>query len=1395
MDTCSSANLIKTQILSYLSYMFFENTSPIKRGVCAVQVQRPNCMRSISASSKKLGPLSDEEMREGCRLGMDSHADVSCVGRHARITEVFHGKTCNVLPFNDSYDAMTNIQTVNASFAFDSIDGRTYILNVNQGLDFTTTMEHSLLCPNQSRAAGVVIDDVPKFLDYSKKSTHSIWFPQQDLRLPLLMNGPISFLPVRYPTDDELNHCNHFDLTSYDEWDPTFFDDIDKGVSSVEQLQNYSNDLSNQLASHVCVNAVSHGSTSDVTPESLAKLWHVGLPIAKRTLQVTTQDYMRKLSGKVSRRVKTKAHQNRYKQLGGYLSMFCSDTFHSKVKSLRGNTYIQLFCNRGNYVRSYPIESKSNAHHGLDRFLHEVGIPSELLTDGARELVLSEWGKICRRYKVRQITTEPHSPWQNPAELAGGQVKRKVRRVMKITNTPVVLWDYCWEYISSLRCITAVDNAYLDGLTPFSKVHGYTPDISEYLTFKWFDWVWYHEPVNPDKELLGRWLGPAHNIGQGLAYHVLSDSGMVKIRSTVTPVSPESIETQPVQERMQLFTKTVESIIGNFTKSTQARFPECTDDPYESMFEVDDLDDELIEPQEVDLQGNVIPRPDLDGMDDAPYLEMEDKFIGAKVPLPHPNGEMIEATVKSRKRTATGMLKGTEHDNPMMDTRVYEVEFPDGSYDEYAANVLIENLYQHIDDDGKHHSILRSIVDHDCDSNIALSMDEGTYECPKSGVLRKRITTKGWKLKVEWKDGTQSWIPLKTLKESNPIEVAEYSVAHEIHKQPAFAWWAPHVLRKRDRIIKQVQHRKVKKNLKYGIKIPNSVAEAIRLDKENGNNLWRDAINKEMKNVLVAFKLLKEGEVPLPGSKRIPYHIIFDARFDLTRKARLVAGGHMHKDVPSYDTYSSVVSRDSVRMLLMIAALNDLDVLSADIGNAYLNARNKERVHVICGPELFGPEAEGKTAVIVRALYGLKSAGNAWRHHFSTYIRTELGYETTVADNDVYRKATVKPDGTKCYSYFIVYVDDIISIDTNPKRIMNKINNDFRLKDGIDTPKMYLGTDVKAWDNQMGNGLESECWALGSQTYLKEAVKVCENLMKEHGLEFSSSKRACTTPFSNQNYRPELEDSAYCGDVLANVYQNLIGVLRWMCELGRIDVLHEVSILSQYLAQPRTGHLQQVINIFHYAKKYNRSWIVLDPTRFDIDWIPTKPSEVHPDIRAKAMKDIYTDAQESLPHNMPEPRGKEVDITVFVDADHAGNRVTRRSHTGVIIFVNMAPVIWYSKRQNTVETSTFGSEFIALRIALELTEALRYKLRMFGVPISGPARILCDNKSVVDSSSYPESRLKKKHCSIAYHRIREAVAAGTILIYFERSATNLADLLTKPLVAAKREPLVQAIMS
>ena len=157
---------------------------------------------------------------------------------------------------------------------------------------------------------------------------------------------------------------------------------------------------------------------------------------------------------------------------------------------------------------------------------------------------------------------------------------------------------------------------------------------------------------------------------------------------------------------------------------------------------------------------------------------------------------------------------------------------------------------------------------------------------------------------------------------------------------------------------------------------------------------------------------------------------------------------------------------------------------------------------------------------------------------------------------------------------------------------------------------------------------------------------------------------------------------------------------------------------------------------------------------------------------------------------MPKPRGNPMSTHCFVDANHAGNKVTRRSQTGVLIFCNKSPVMWHSKRQNTVETSTFGSEFTALKNAVELVEALRYKLRMFGIPVEGPTNVFCDNESVYKNVSTPESVLKKKHHSIAYHRCREAVAAQTIRLAKEPTETNLSDLFTKLLPQVVREKLL-----
>ena len=181
--------------------------------------------------------------------------------------------------------------------------------------------------------------------------------------------------------------------------------------------------------------------------------------------------------------------------------------------------------------------------------------------------------------------------------------------------------------------------------------------------------------------------------------------------------------------------------------------------------------------------------------------------------------------------------------------------------------------------------------------------------------------------------------------------------------------------------------------------------------------------------------------------------------------------------------------------------------------------------------------------------------------------------------------------------------------------------------------------------------------------------------------------------------------------------------------------------MSSHLALPRTGHLEQVYHLFAYIKHSPRRRLFFDPTdpgisenRFQkFDWV-----------------DFYRDAKEEIPQDLPKPLGNEVSAHCFVDASHASNVVTRRSQTGVLIFINQSPVLFYSKRQNSVETSTFGSEFTAMKQAIELVKALRYKLRMFGVPMDGATALYCDNEAVYKNVSNPTSVLNKKMHSILY---------------------------------------------
>ncbi len=185
--------------------------------------------------------------------------------------------------------------------------------------------------------------------------------------------------------------------------------------------------------------------------------------------------------------------------------------------------------------------------------------------------------------------------------------------------------------------------------------------------------------------------------------------------------------------------------------------------------------------------------------------------------------------------------------------------------------------------------------------------------------------------------------------------------------------------------------------------------EALRLDAANGIHFWEDAIKKEMSKACKAY-IPVEGCTPaevraneidqLRGYQEIQCHIVFDVKIDFSRKACFVAGGHMTVTLNTL-TYSSVVSRDSVKIAFLITALNNIDIMACNVGNAYLNAPCREWIWFVAGAEC-GENYKGMVCKLVRALYGLRSSGAPWRAMFSTFITNRMNFTPTRADPDVY---------------------------------------------------------------------------------------------------------------------------------------------------------------------------------------------------------------------------------------------------------------------------------------------------------------------------------------------------------------------------------------------------------
>ena len=614
-----------------------------------------------------------------------------------------------------------------------------------------------------------------------------------------------------------------------------------------------------------------------------------------------------------------------------------------------------------------------------------------------------------------------------------------------------------------------------------------------------------------------------------------------------------------------------------------------------------------------------------------------------------------------------------------------------------------------------------------------------------------------YNVQVEWENGEITYEPLSVIAADDPVSCAIYARDNGLLDTPG--WKRFKKIAKNQKVFfRQVNQAKLRSfhtapRFKYGFEIPKDYEHAKFLDRRNGNTKWQDATKLEFDQLddYHTFEDLGHSKSAAPplGYKKIRVHLVFDVKHDGRHKVRCVADGHL-TEVPLDSVYSGVVSLKGLRIMLFLAELNQLDIWATDVGNAYLEAKTLEKIYIIAGSE-FG-HREGHILVIKKALYGLRSSGLRWHERFSDCLRDE-GFVPCKAEPDIW----IRPAADQsCYEMVAVYVDDLAIGMKDPGSFLCVLTDKYKFKlKGSGPITFHLGCDFERKDGVL---------CMAPRQYIERMVTQYERM-------FAAKPRTTVTSPLEKNDHPEVDTSDFLDEEGIQQYQSLIGSLQWAVSLGRFDIATAVMTLSSFRARPRKGHLDRAKRVVAYLYRFKFAKIRFrthEPDFSDLvvpsyDWA----------------RSVYGDAQEDIPRDAPKPLGKPVVTTSYVDANLLHDLVTGRSLTGILHFLNGTPIEWYSKKMATVETATYGAEFVSARTCIEQLVDLRNTLRYLGVPLRERSYVFGDNESVVNSSVQPHAKLHKRHNALSFHRVREAIATGRYVFSHIPGENNPADILSK----------------
>ena len=1026
-----------------------------------------------------------------------------------------------------------------------------------------------------------------------------------------------------------------------------------------------------------------------------------------------------------------------------------------------GSTAAQLFVGRvsGHVWAKGCGKSDKTFVKVLYDCIRKFGAMDVLISDCAKAQISNKVQDLLRVLFIDDRQSEPYNKNQNFAERVWQDVQRRVNSLLNWSGAPDNCWLLALKYIAFVTNHVALER--LGWRCPIEWLTGSTPDISVLLRFIFYEPVYYairdDEPGEGEK--LGRFVGIAEGVGHSMTFSILTDDQKVISRSIVRTANKqggfENFRALKDAENIRP-ARCVVTSPGSFKgESTKASVDLKTDaessdneppipplkkrgDTMEAQaIEVEtvdeDEDDEGLQSEEGPEDGEAeptLPPSNKDGVhrksetSSFATVDVSELLKRSFITLPDEDGEQHRAVIEEVLPTGETTADKTE---PLFK---FKAKVGSKVFEEVLTYNRMLDWCERDADKGDFYNF-KGIVDH----------------------RRDPRNPRKWELLVHWESEEKTWEPFASIFGDDPVAVSMYARKNAmVYEWPCCKRYIKNS-KTLARMANQAKLRTFRQQpkFKFGEQVPRNHAEAMKLDALHGDTRWADSEALEVSQLheYESFKILGYKAPTPEGYTKIRCHFVYDIKHDGRFKSRFVAGGHM-TDTPAESVYSGVVSIPGIRMVTFLAELNELELWAADIGNAYLCSVTKEKVCFTAGPE-FG-DKEGYTFLIYKAQYGLKTSGRRWHDRLYDVLKS-MGFQPSKAEEDIWMR-----DAGSHYEYIAVYVDDLMIVSHDPKSIVDTLRGDpynFKLK-GVGPVSYHLGNDYFRDDDGT--------LCVGPKKYIEKMAVEYKRLFGE------TPSRKVSSPL-DKNDHPELDDSPLLDDEGIRKYQSLIGTLQWTITLGRFDVGTAVMTMSSFRVAPREGHLERLRRICGYLYKMKNGFIRIRTEEPDYSDLP--------DAQYDWAKTVYGDVEEQVPEDVPPTRGKRVVMTTYKDANLYHDLTTGRAVTGVIHLLNQTPVDWFTKKQSTVETATYGSEFSAARTAIQQITALRLTLRYLGVEIHGATVMFGDNESVVKSGSLPHSPLHKRWHGLAYHYTREAVASGMVAFHHIPGEINPADILSK----------------